>query len=99
MKRWVTRNNSSAKRPFLYFFHQTGANRVCQNIITDFCEGVPFAFFVAQNVVMGLWLEFERSKKRFQMRSQEGHSISLVCFPFQAKPNQMDVIRHQAVYG
>jgi hypothetical protein len=47
---------------------------------------------------MSLWLEFERSKKRFQMRSQEGHSISLIRFPFQAKPNQMDVVRHQAVY-
>ena len=48
-------------------------------------------------MIVSLWLEFDWSKKRFKMRSQEGHPISLVRFPFQAKPNQMNMIGHETI--
>ena len=97
MERGIAGNDGPAKRPNLCFLNESGANGICQNIKADFGKGVPLALFVAQDVVVGLRLQFERSQKWFQMRSQKCHSVSLIRIPAQAHPKQMNVVRHETI--
>ena len=97
MKPRITRHNGPAKWPCFRLLDQPPAGRVCQNIEADPGKGILFAFLLAQHVVVCLRLEFMRGQQRLQMRSQEGHPVSLIGVAAQAKPHQMNVVWHQTI--
>ena len=58
MRLWITGHNHSAERPPLAFRHQLCTTWICQYIETNSRECAAFTLILAQNVVVGLVLEF-----------------------------------------
>ena len=50
-----------------------------------------------EHMVVRLMLEFLWRKFGFETRSQEGHAVTLVGIQTQPRPNQMQVIGHEAI--
>ena len=93
----ITRHDGSAERPDFQFFYQSGADRICQDVETDFGEGVPFPFFLAQDVVVSLMLKAVRMQRHAEMFAQEFHAVPMVGIAVQSHPEQMNVVGHQAI--
>ena len=58
---------------------------------------VAAAFLLFEHMVMRLMLEFLRCEFRFEMRSQESHAVELIGIQTQSHPDQMQMIRHEAI--
>ena len=55
------------------------------------------AFVFFQDMFVRLMLELLRRKFWFQMRSQESHAVELVGIQAQSHPDQVQMIRHEAI--
>jgi hypothetical protein len=93
----IARHNGATISPCLWSCHQPGADRIVQNIETDFCESPVFPFFLTQDMVVGLGLQPMGKQPRLELRAQKRHSISLVRIAAQAQPEQMNVVGHQTI--
>src|SRR5258707_10342271 len=99
MEGWVARNNGAAEFPGFGFPNQAGANRIAQIISTSFCERILSSLFGSQNMVVSLGLKFCWRKRGLQMCAQERHPNELVAVEAETHPDQVQMVRHQAVRG
>jgi hypothetical protein len=97
MQRRIAGHDCTCESPFQRTLHQSRAKWVRQNITAHCCKGIAAALFPAQHMVMGLVLEPVRTQRRAEMLSQEFHAESLIGIEPETHPNDMDMIRHEAV--
>ncbi len=94
----VTRDDSAAVRPINLSLNQFSPYRIRQRVKAKAAKRIPLAFFLPQNVVMWLVLPLTPTAQgRFQMRSQKLHGVELIAFSLHSHPNEMQMIRHQAI--
>jgi len=97
MQCWIARNNRATKLPFAGMLDQIFLLRVVDDVEADLCEGIAFALFVSQDVIVGLMLELMRTQLWAEMFPQKLHPILLVRVTSHSHPDQMNMIRHQAI--
>ena len=87
----------SAERPLIRMFHESGLKRVLENVMTCAGKRVVVSFLLFEHMVMGLMLEYLRREFWLEIRSQESHAVELIGIQTQSHPDQMQMIRHEAV--
>jgi hypothetical protein len=70
---------------------------IVDDVEADFGEGVTFTLFGSQDVIMRLVLKTVRTQLGREVLAKKLHAVLLVGFAPHAHPDQMNVIRHQAV--
>ena len=93
----VTGDDCTAKLPFLGMLHHPFLPRIVHDVKAELGKGVTLALFGSQNVIVRLMLEAMRSQLRDDVFAQEFHAVLLVGVAPQAHPDQMNVVRHQAI--
>jgi len=93
----IAGRDCSAELPVDGAFHQFSPQRVFQDVIADSDKRVPSPLFFLEHMVVRLMLEFLWRDFGFEMRSQEGHAIELIRIQAEAHPNQVQMIRHEAI--
>lgn len=93
----VAGQDGAVERPFAGGLHEFGARRVGEDVMAHGGEGVAATFLLFQNVIVRLMLKPLRGQQRFEMRTQERHAVALVGVRAQPHPDQMQMIRHEAI--
>jgi hypothetical protein len=78
-------------------FTSAARTGLAATVEADLGEYAPLALFSAQGMVLRLHLEFGGLQQWFQMGAQEGHAVPLVGVSAQAHPDEVHVVRHQAI--
>lgn len=97
MRGWKAGNDRTAELPLLRMFHQSFLSRIINDVKADFGEGIALALFGSKDVIMRLVLEAVRAQLGREVFAQKFHSILLIRVVPQPHPDQMNVVRHQAV--
>jgi len=97
MQRGIARHDRAAERPFVWSLREFSHARIVENVMAHANEGIAAAFLLFQDMIVRLMLEFLRCKFWFQMRAQESHAVELVGILPQPHPDQMQMIRHEAI--
>ena len=80
--------------------YQSGAHRIGQRVETETGKRIPLPFLFAQDVLVRLMLPFtSAAQRRLQMRTEKFHRVELVSFAPESHPDQVQMIRHEAVGG
>lgn len=94
----IARNDCATIRPINLPLHQFGAHWIRQRVKAKAGKSIASAFFLAQNVIMWLMLPFAATAQRwFEVCAQKLYGVELVTFPAHSHPNEMQMVRHQAV--
>jgi hypothetical protein len=99
MQRRIARNDCATKLPLGRMLHQLSANWIRQNIMTNTSESVAPPILVLQHVIVRLMLKLHRSKLRLKIRAQKSHAVALIAVSPKPHPDEVNMIRHQAIGG
>ncbi len=99
MQSRITWNHTTGVRPVRNVFDETGPQRIFEDVSASGGEGVGLPFCFIKHMVEGLMLEFMRMDERLQIGAQKTHCIQLIGLFAKPHPDEMDVIRHQAIHG
>ena len=94
---WIAGNYRPAKPPLPGMFDQSVLASVVDDVEAHLCERVAFALFGSQDVIVRLVLEAMRAQLWPEVLTQEFDAIPLIVVAPQSHPNQMNMIRHQAI--
>ena len=98
MKVRVAGNDRTAIRPIAFTLHQLIAYWIGQRVETKTSKGITPPFLFAQDMIVRLMLPLATAAQRwFKMRAQEFHRVELVAFPAQTHPDEMQMVRHEAI--
>ncbi len=94
----IAGNDGAAVSPINLSLYQFCPHWIRQRVKTKAGKSIAFAFFLSQNVIMWLMLPFAATaQRRFKVRAQKLHGVDLITFPAHSHPNQMQMVRHQAI--
>lgn len=97
MQRRIAGNDRPAKKPFLWMFDQSVLPRIVHDVKADLGKSVSFALFGSQDVIVRLVLEAMRAQFRSEVFTYKLKAVPLISVAPHAHPNQVNVIRHQAI--
>ena len=97
MHRWIAWHDGPGEWPVFWILHQLRHAGIVNDVETDLGKGVSFPFFLLEHMIVRLMLKPLRSEQRSEMRSQKGHAVELVRVQTQSHPDQMQMIRHEAI--
>ena len=94
----ISRNNCPAVRPISFILHQLSPYRIGQDIRTRLAKGVSLTLLRPKHTVVWLMLPLTLvAQSGLKVYAQELHCVELVTPLAQSHPNQVKMIRHQAV--
>lgn len=93
----IAGHDCACERPIFRMLHQFLDTGVINDVKAYLAKGVTFALFLAQNVIVWLVLKAMRLEQFADMLAQKLHAVSLISLAPQPHPDQMNVIRHQAI--
>ena len=99
MQSRITRNHATCVRPVGDVLHQARTQGIFEDVSTSGGKGVALPLCFIENVIEGLMLEFMGMDERLQIGAQKTHRIQLIGLIGEPHPDEMDVIRHQAIHG
>ncbi len=97
MQRREAWHDSSGERPILWMFCQFRDARIVNDVEANSSKGILLSLIPFEDMIVRLVLKFVRSERRFQMCSQKSHAVTLVGIRTQTHPDQMQMIRHEAI--
>ena len=92
IQRGIAWRHRSGESPFRTTRDEFRLERIFQDVVADFGEGVAFAFVLAQNMVMGQVLKAMRSQGRAEVFTKELHAVALAGVEPQTHPDEVQMI-------
>jgi hypothetical protein len=93
----IPRHDASEKLPVAGALDESSANGILQHVKAHLRKDSTPAHVLAKDSIAGLMLEFIRREDWIQIFTKKLHWVELVALSAQPHPDEMCVIRHQAV--
>ncbi len=97
VQRRITGDDGARKLPVTRMLHEFRPQRILVNVVADPDKRVSLSIILFQHMIVRLMLKLQRREFRPEVSPQKYHGVALMGIQTQAHPDQMQMIRHQAV--